>query len=186
VGGPVEPVFESDSNVPKKFEKLWSVREGRLSGRIFVYCTCNCLIDLDAVAFLGDRPFPEDFGLSGGEDAFFFRKLFFAGMHMTWAQEAVVFEGVPPQRATLAWMRRRWFRHGSAGLRCELAVPGPRDIPPLLKTALLFARLPLYPLLSRSPVRSAYLWILEAERIMGRIAAHFGVIREEYARPAVD
>jgi len=186
VGGPVEPVFEPNSPVPKKFEQLWSVRQGRLKGRLYVYCTCNCLLDLHGIAFLGDTPFPEDFGVSGGEDAVFFRRLFFAGARMAWTEEALVFEEIPAHRATLDWMRRRWYRHGNVGLRCELAAPGPGDLRPFLKTALLCARLPLYPLLSRNPVRGALLWFLEAERVRGRIAAHFGLVREEYARSSAN
>ncbi len=182
VGGPVEPVFESDSPVPKKFERLWSVREGRLNGKPYVYCTCNCLINLDAIAFLGDLPFPEDFGVSGGEDAVFFRRLFFAGVRMIWARDAIVFEEIPAERATMAWMRRRWYRHGNAGMRSERAAPGQDDLPPLLKTVLLCARLPLYPFMSHSAIRDPFLWVLEVERIRGRIAAHFGRVREEYAR----
>jgi succinoglycan biosynthesis protein ExoM len=186
VGGPVEPVFESNHQVPKKFERLWSVREGRINGRLYVYCTCNCLLDLDASAFLGDRPFPEDFGGSGGEDAVFFRRLFFSGAWMAWAEEAVVFEEVPAERASLAWMRRRWYRQGNVGVRSERAAPGHNELAPVLKTVLLCVRFPLYPLLSRSAVRSPFLWILEAERIRGRIAAHLGAKREDYRRPAAN
>ena len=182
VGGPVEPVFQSVGGVPKEFRKLWSVRAGRLNGKTYVYCTCNCLIDLHAIVFLGDRPFPEDFGASGGEDTVFFRQLFFGGLGMAWAEEAVVFEEIPTERASLTWMRRRWFRHGNVGVRCEQAVPGPGDLSPLLKTILLCLRFPLYPLLSRSSIRSPFLWVLEAERIRGRIAAHLGVMHEEYGR----
>lgn len=184
VGGPVRPVFDAGSSVPKNLEGLWSVREGRLNGKLYVYCTCNCLLDLDAIAFLGDKPFPEDFGMSGGEDAVFFRKLFFSGVRMAWAEDATVFEEIPAERATLGWMRRRWYRHGNAGLRSERAAPGQSDLPPLLKTALLCARLPFYPLLSRSTASGPFLWLLEAERVGGRIAAHFGSVREEYGRRA--
>jgi succinoglycan biosynthesis protein ExoM len=182
VGGPVEPVFESNHQVPKKFESLWSVRAGRINGSLYVYCTCNCLLDLDAIAFLGDRPFPEDFGESGGEDAVFFRRLFFSGGRMAWADEAVVFEEVSAERASLAWMRRRWYRQGNVGVRCERAAPGRNELSPVLKTALLCVRFPLYPLLSRSAVHSPFLWVLEAERIRGRIAAHLGARREDYRR----
>jgi succinoglycan biosynthesis protein ExoM len=182
VGGPVEPVFDPDSPVPKRFEALWAVRQGQLEGRLYVYCTCNCLLDLDAILFLGDRPFPEDFGASGGEDSVFFRRLFFAGSAMAWADEAIVFEEIPRDRATLAWIRRRWYRHGNVGLRTERAAPGRGKLPPVLKTALLCLRLPLYPLLSNSRARGPFLWVLEAERVGGRIAAHFGSVCKDYGR----
>jgi succinoglycan biosynthesis protein ExoM len=182
VGGPVQPVFDAGSSVAKKFEILWSVREGRLNGKVYVYCTCNCLLDLAAIAFLGDRPFPEDFGISGGEDSVFFRRLFFAGVRMAWAKDALVFEEIPPERASLAWMRRRWYRHGNVGLWSERAAPGHGSPPSFLKTILLCARFPIYPVVTRSAVRDPFLWVLEAERIRGRIAAHFGSVSQDYVR----
>jgi hypothetical protein len=102
---------------------------------------------------------------------------------MAWADKAVVFEDIPAGRASMAWMRRRWFRHGNVGVRCEAAAPGRNDLPSLLKTALLCARFPLYPLLSRSAARGSFLWVLEWERIRGRIAAHLGARSEDYRQP---
>jgi succinoglycan biosynthesis protein ExoM len=156
VGGPVRPVFGPDWHSPKKIEGLWSVQRGRLNSRPYVYCTCNCLIDLAA------------------------------GIEMAWAEEAVVFEEIPANRATFAWMRRRWYRQGNVGVRCELAAPGHGDLSPLVKTVLLCVRFPVYPFVSRNTARGALLWVLEAERIRGRIAAHLGILHEEYGRPARD
>jgi succinoglycan biosynthesis protein ExoM len=182
VGGPVHPVFTAQNQKPGKYEKLWSVQKGSLNGRLYVYCTCNCLVDLSAAAVLGDHPFPEEFGLTGGEDAVFFRRLLFAGVVMAWSDEAVLFEEIPEERATFAWLRRRWYRHGNAGVRCERAAPDPRGLSPLLRTAILCARLPVYPLVNRRALDAPLIWVLEAEKIRGRIACHLGMVLEEYRR----
>lgn len=182
VGGPVQPVFANRSGRLGKYERLWSVQRGSLGGRLYVYCTCNCLFDLSAADLLGPAPFPEEFGLSGGEDAVFFRRLHFAGVPMAWSNEAVVFEDVPEERANFAWMRRRWYRHGNVGVQCEKAAPDPKGLPPLLKTVALCGRLPLYPLFNRQALSAPLIWMLECERIRGRIASHVGRVRANYER----
>ena len=60
----------------------------------------------------GGARFDARFGLSGGEDTHFFYGLSRRGAHMVWCQEAVVTEHVPPDRTTLRWMLRRYFRGG--------------------------------------------------------------------------
>jgi succinoglycan biosynthesis protein ExoM len=183
VGGPVKPVFDSDSGKLEKYERLWSLGRGFLNGRVYVCATCNCLIDLSAIAVLGDRPFPAEFGLTGGEDSVFFRKLFFAGIKMAWAEEAVVYEEIAASRASIGWMRRRWYRHGNAGVRAELAAPDPNGLQPLLKTLLLCVRLAVYPLFNREALTKPLFWLLESDRIRGRMASHFGRVFAEYERP---
>ena len=182
IGGPVRPVFTGRKRPPEKYERLWSVQRGLLNGRLHVYCTCNCLIQVSAAKLLGDRPFPDEFGLTGGEDVVFFRRLHFAGVKMAWCDEAVVFEEFAEDRATLAWMRRRWYRHGNAGVRCERASPNPVGLSPLAKTALLCVRLPVYPLFNRAALRMPVLWMLEAEKVRGRIASHLGMVHLDYRR----
>jgi len=50
------------------------------------------LVDLHAVSILGDSPFESEFGLTGGEDSVFFRRLFFAGVGMAWCEDALLYE----------------------------------------------------------------------------------------------
>jgi succinoglycan biosynthesis protein ExoM len=182
IGGPVQPVFPVQHHQLLKYERLWSVEKGWLDGRLYVSCTCNCLIDLSAAAALGDKPFPIDFGLTGGEDAVFFRRLHYAGVCMAWSEKAVVFEHVPEDRANIAWIRRRWYRQGNVAVRCERAVRAPRATPPLLKSVLLCLRLLIFPLANRAVLGCGLLWLLEAERIRGRLAAHLGACYQEYGR----
>jgi succinoglycan biosynthesis protein ExoM len=183
VGGPVHPVFPAHRKKLEPYATLWSVREGRLRGRVYVYCTCNCLVDLHAASILGDSPFDPNFGLTGGEDSVFFRRLFFAGVRMAWCEDALLYEEVNDERATIAWMRRRWYRQGNVGVRCERAAPGPGDMPALLKTAFLLVRFPIYPILNSRVFAAPLLWLLEFDRLRGRVACHFGMTVAQYRRP---
>lgn len=180
IGGPVEPVFPEGHRQFGKYKDLWSVRRGNLHGRTYVYCTCNFLVDLTAVS--GDRPFVDDLGLTGGEDAVFFRRLFFAGVSMAWCEDAIVFEEVSALRATIGWMRRRWYRQGNAGVVCEKLAPDPRAFSPLVKTVFLCGRLLFFPAFNRNVLGSPLLWLFEFDRVRGRIARHMGFAFAEYAR----
>jgi succinoglycan biosynthesis protein ExoM len=182
VGGPVHPVFEAENGPPEKYRSLWSVKKGQLRGVVHVYCTCNCLVDLDAVAFLGDEPFASAFRFTGGEDVVFFRRLHAAGKTMAWSADAVVFEGIPAERAKLAWLRSRWYRLGNVGVRCERAAPVGELFAPLPKSILLALRLLIYPLLNPRVFRLPFLWLLEADRIRGRLASHAGFVVMPYGR----
>lgn len=182
IGGPVSPVFEAGRTPPAKYKPLWSVQRGRLGGRTHVYCTCNALVDLAAVAFMGDEPFSSAFRFTGGEDVVFFRRLHAAGIRMAWAEEAIVFEEIPGERATLGWLRRRWYRLGNIGVRCERAAPIRGDMPTLAKTILLTLRLLIYPLVDRRVFASPWMWLLEAERVRGRLASHAGFTVMQYGR----
>lgn len=182
VGGPVCPVFDERRAPSEKYQSLWAVREGTLRGLTHVYCTCNSLVDLGAVVFLGDEPFANAFGFTGGEDVVFFRRLHAAGIRMAWSDNAVVFEEISGDRATLGWLRRRWYRLGNIGVRCERAAPVPGDVPAFAKTILLALRLTIYPLVNRKVFAAPFLWLLEAERIRGRLASHMGATVTQYGR----
>lgn len=186
VGGPVEPVFEAGEAPSARYQPLWYVQKGQLRGLTHVYCTCNALIDLGAVAFLGNEPFSSAFRFTGGEDVVFFRRLHAAGIPMAWAEDATVFEGISGDRTTLAWLRRRWYRLGNIGVRCEQAAPVHGDLPTLLKSILLALRLPIYPLIDRRVFTAPLVWLLEAERVLGRLASHAGLTVVQYGRKGAE
>jgi succinoglycan biosynthesis protein ExoM len=140
------------------------------------------MFDVSAVAFLGDQPFPSEFRYTGGEDVVFFRRLHSAGIRMAWSDDAVVFEEISAERASIGWLRRRWYRLGNIGVRCERAAPIADSLPPLPKTIALTLRLPIYPLFNRGALKTPLLWLLEAERIRGRLAAHAGLVVTQYGR----
>ncbi|MFL1463821.1 glycosyltransferase family 2 protein [Roseococcus sp. DSY-14] len=73
--------------------------------------TGNSLL-LRATCLDGPAPFDPFLGRCGGEDFDLFLRLFAQGRRFVWCAEAVVHELVPPERATLAYMRGRNFRTG--------------------------------------------------------------------------
>jgi succinoglycan biosynthesis protein ExoM len=181
VGGPVRPVFPDSAAQLRKYSRYWSVDRQLLMGKPFVFCTCNFLIDLKAIANVPRPLFDEAFGLSGGGDTVFFRGLFFAGHAMAWSEEAWINEEVPASRASFKWMRQRRYRVGNHAVRWESL--GGRALQSLAKTCGLTARLPLYPLFRREPESPMVGWLLEFDKVRGRWAAHFGGVFVEYARP---
>ena len=181
IGGPVEPVFPEGQEQLQRVKRYWSVGPQLLDGRPFVFCTCNFLIDLQR---LRDRPrplFDAAFGLSGGGDTVFFRSLFYGGLQMAWAPQAIVQEEVPPSRASVAWMRTRRFRVGNHAVQWETRDVGAARS--ALKTMGLVVRLAIYPLLRREPESMMFGWLLEFDKVRGRIASHLGTGVVEYARP---
>ena len=52
-----------------------------------------------------------------GEDTELFERLARRGHRIVWADDAVVYDDVPPERATLRWLLRRSFRSGRARTR---------------------------------------------------------------------
>jgi succinoglycan biosynthesis protein ExoM len=117
VTGPVLSVFETP--VPD-----WLAREPAFDRprfatgtRVGIARTGNVLI---RVARLGDSyRFDARFGLSGGGDTLLFLQLLQAGSSIVWANEAVVDEWVPANRATALWSLKRAFRAGNAWSLCE-------------------------------------------------------------------
>ena len=73
--------------------------------------TGNTLVDLADPA-ARDLRFDPARGRSGGEDSAFFADFLGAGGRIAFAEDAVVHEVVPPERARLAWLLRRRYRMG--------------------------------------------------------------------------
>jgi len=180
VGGPVTPVFPANARKLERIARWWSVQPQLLQGKPFVFCTCNFLIDLAAMRDVPRPLFDPAFGLSGGGDTVFFRGLFFGGHQMAWAPKARVHEEVPPSRASLAWMRTRRFRVGNHAATWETRDQG--RLRALAKSAMLTARLAIYPFLNREPEARGIGWLLELEKVRGRWNAHRGALFMEYAR----
>ena len=184
VGGPVRPVFSKNRAHLARHARFWSVERDFLAGRPFVFCTCNFLVEMEAVTFLGDEVFDRSFGLTGGSDTVFFRHLFARGVPMAWSEEAAIEEEIPDSRATIAWLRQRRYRFGQVARRWEQVVPVEGDLPPLVKTLAAIARLPFYPFMARERSSFWLAWLLEADKVRGRIAAQLGSRYAEYGRPA--
>ncbi len=73
----------------------------------------NLLLTRRALERLGPDPFDPEFGLTGGEDSDFTRRLTALGERIAWCQEALVEEVVPDARLTRRWAVFRTFRVGA-------------------------------------------------------------------------
>ncbi|KQR80216.1 glycosyltransferase family 2 protein [Sphingomonas sp. Leaf343] len=182
VGGPVTPVFSAANASLDRNARFWSVEREFLNGKPFVFCTCNFLIEMDAVAILGAEPFDAEFGITGGGDTVFFRKLFNAGVPMAWAEDARLHEEIPDSRAGIKWLRQRRYRQGNAAVRWEQEAAVDNDISPWARTLAIVARLPVYPFVSREKSDRMLAWLLEFDKLRGRIAAHRHRHYQEYRR----
>ncbi|MFM2416984.1 MAG: hypothetical protein RL385_1707 [Pseudomonadota bacterium] len=181
VGGPVEAVLPAARAVRlSRWKRYWSVEAQELHGRTFVFCTCNFIANLDHLRDVPRPFFEEAFGLTGGGDTAFFRRLFHAGKTMAWSAQAVVYESIPESRASIRWLRTRKYRVGNHAVRWEEAGSSKARI--LAKSVGLSFRLPIYPLFRRDRGTPLMGWLLEAEKVRGRWAAHLGTVFTEYAR----
>jgi len=75
--------------------------------------TGNALVRCDALERM-DRLFDESLGSQGCEDTEFFRRMAQDGHTMVWADDAVVYECIPPTRMTLRWLLQRVYRISNA------------------------------------------------------------------------
>lgn len=88
---------------------------------IDVAATNNLLLDLSFVRRRGLR-FDQGFGLSGGSDTLFTRRLVAEGGLLVWCDEAVVTDHVPAERLTRQWVLRRAFRSGNSSSRVDIVL----------------------------------------------------------------
>lgn len=90
----------------------------RTDGTIDTGYSCNVLLRMD---ILQGARFDLDLGRTGGEDDVFFSRLFREGHKIAFAPDARLMETVPPTRAKLRWLTRRWFRNGQTYATVRLA-----------------------------------------------------------------
>jgi succinoglycan biosynthesis protein ExoM len=81
----------------------------RADGTIDTGYSCNVLFRRGIVK---TARFDPALGRTGGEDDVFFSGLFRDGHRIAFARDAQLIEIVPPTRASLRWLIRRWFRNG--------------------------------------------------------------------------
>ncbi|MCI2956178.1 glycosyltransferase [Agromyces atrinae] len=114
--GPVDPwVVASESH-------LRTHRAGLVTGdAVDRAATNNLLLDRAWVERHGLR-FDERFGLTGGEDSLFTRRLVRLGGRIVWCTEAVVHDHIPADRMSRSYNLRRVFSLSNAGARVDLAL----------------------------------------------------------------
>lgn len=146
--------------------------------------TNNWLAHADLFTKHGLR-FDPDLRYSGGSDTQFFRDAVEKGIRTGWAPDAVVYETVPPERASLAYQYRRGREQSKTSIRAKIKREGRlKVLPPLfvslalraLGTGLLFIAIPLTG--GKTLVRFAR----SCGWIVGRIAGFFGRRSNLYRR----
>jgi len=87
-------------------------RKERVSGSIVSSGACNCTLVSQSV--IDGQLFDLAYGLSGGEDADFFHRIYKKGFKLVTSQEAIVSEEVEVSRLNLAYLQKRHFRIGGS------------------------------------------------------------------------
>lgn len=114
--GPVQAVYPEQSPSWLLHCDLHSTRPVWIRGRIETGYTGNVLLRRAAIERAG-LAFRVELGRSGGEDNDFFYRFRDAGGRIGYAPAALVYEPVPIERCTLAYLLRRNFRQGQTHAR---------------------------------------------------------------------
>ncbi|WP_170785322.1 glycosyltransferase family 2 protein [Ruegeria lacuscaerulensis] len=110
--GPVEPRFRTPP--PGWVEALNLFRMGpyEQGAALVSAATNNSMADARVIRDRNMR-FDTRFNITGGEDEEFFSRMRQSGGVIRAAAQAMVWDDVPENRATLKWLGRRWFRKGN-------------------------------------------------------------------------
>ncbi len=109
--GPVSPVF---AHPPPRWLPLeaHATRRDANGGFADDGYTCNVALQMSVVREHHLR-FDARFNETGGEDTLFFKAWRAHGLKIAWAEDAIVYETVPPARMQVSWVLRRWYRTGN-------------------------------------------------------------------------
>lgn len=180
VSGPVVPVYPdgvSDWIVKGGFFERKRFTTGQDSG---VTRTGNILFKT-SVLKEQESLFAEELNLIGGEDSHFLTRLYRQGKKMVWCDEAVAYEPVPEERATISWLKLRFFRIGCTGVIYRNMIDSSikNKMLSLSKTILLIViSITILPAVFIPKKRIQ--WVLQWEKVKGRIKAHTGGVYNEY------
>jgi glycosyltransferase involved in cell wall biosynthesis len=113
VFGPIEARLPAEHNVPHTyFQNFFSRRLDGPTRLIDIPYGCgNTLLRRDTVLTKAE-PFNPAANETGGEDDILWRDVVASGGTFGWAQDAWVYEDVPPSRATWAYLTKRAFAFG--------------------------------------------------------------------------
>ena len=110
VTGPNLPYF-INKNVPKWIVKgkFFDPPRWETGTRVSVAFTNNVLVKAEIFRSL-NPVFDNRFALSGGEDAYLFLNLNKKGHKIVWADDAIMYDGIPASRTTIKWILLRGYR----------------------------------------------------------------------------
>ncbi len=144
--------------------------------------TGNCIVKRSVVEKF-EKPFNEQFGLTGGEDSHLFRKLFYQNSKFVFCSEAVVYEYYPQNRTNFLWLIKRSFRTGNSFTRSRLEIFQNKISLKILYflKAVLFFTISFIMAILFLPIRSrSTFWLMKASGNAGHAFAVFGFHYKEY------
>lgn len=121
VVGPVISEYEVPPEAWVEDGRFFTRRRLPTGTQVDVAATNNLLLDLHQVRRLG-LTFDPRFGISGGGDTMFTRRLHRRGGQLVWCDEAPVTDVVPAARVTRDWVVRRALRMGNSWSATSLAL----------------------------------------------------------------
>jgi succinoglycan biosynthesis protein ExoM len=118
VAGPIVPVFPKSTPAWIQCIDIHNIGSLKTGDAVPHVATGNCLIDLQVI---GDFRFNPDYGLSGGEDTFFFEQLGKSGLQIVWREDARVQEDISQDRCNAKYMIQRFMTQGHTFKRVVLS-----------------------------------------------------------------
>lgn len=120
VAGPTRPVYEQ--GLPEWIKRGGFFERPRYdTGTSLRFCASGNVL-LRTKVFSNVGKFDDNFQLTGGEDTQFFLRVRRAGYKIVWSNEAVAWETVPRDRATLNWILRRGYQSGNTWSLAEMSI----------------------------------------------------------------
>lgn len=134
VVGPVVSEYEIEPEPWIRDGGFFDRRRPATGAVVEAAATNNLLLDMAVVRRLG-LEFDVRYGLTGGSDTLFTRRLSAAGERIVWCAEAPVVDVVPRGRLTRRWVLQKALRSGNSWSRTslELAPGGLRSLPVRLR-----------------------------------------------------
>lgn len=119
VAGPVRRTFDGEPDPWVIGSEVFARRTFKSGEDVPWAATSNLLLDMKAIRGYG-LTFDERYGISGGSDSLFTKKLVQLGGVIRWCDEAEVLDPVPAARATRAWVAKRTLRLGNVWTRTRV------------------------------------------------------------------
>jgi succinoglycan biosynthesis protein ExoM len=187
VGGPVQFVFAATPEKSVIHSRAFRMKTRPGGKTPMLWASNNVLVVAHSLAKVGWPLFDNDFGLTGGEDLEWFRRVAGLRLSFAWAPEALVTEKVTAERATEQWILQRAYGNGNSNMRIAIKHwPSRRLLYLLGRFGLTVGTAPILAPLLLVPRRR--LWLLRAWwAAAGAAAALLGRDFHEYAeRHAAD
>jgi len=185
VGGPVDFDFEEQPSISVRHCGVFDVPPWSEGVVPLLHAAGNLLVRTAVLANAGWPRFDPTFGLTGGEDGDFLRRMRQANARFAWAADAIAWENVPKARACREWVLQRSFHKGNINMRLEQAHGGRLGTAISLGKALVWlGSAPISAVLIAVPSRR--LWIAgKWSQSIGKLAAVLGRGYNRYGGPAM-